>query len=124
MVTMSHDPEEQGIASPSGAGEPEGEARRPGSALPPPVQEHLAQQLRAAYQMMAEKPAFLGDPALPPEFDRQIAQLEERERSEMRERAHNLGIEAVEAALRGVASGTAAPEGSPPGSRASPDGRE
>lgn len=34
--------------------------------LPRPVQEHLARQLRATYVETLEKPAYLGDPALPP----------------------------------------------------------
>jgi hypothetical protein len=37
------------------------------------VQEHLARQLRATYLEMQDKPAYLGDPALPPEFDSEPA---------------------------------------------------
>ena len=88
----------------------ETEAEHGATPLPPPVQEHLAQQLRATYQVMAAKPAYLGDPALPPEFERHIERLENRERAEIREKAHNLGVEAVEAALEEVASGAIAPE--------------
>lgn len=77
--------------------------------LPPPVQEHLAQQLRAAYQETAEKPAFLGDPALPPELERKVAEIANREREAVREKAHHVGVEAVEAALQEVASGAVAP---------------
>jgi hypothetical protein len=80
-----------------------------GAPLPPPVQEHLAQQLRATYQVMAAKPAYLGDPVLPPEFDRHLTELDLRERTALREKAHNLGVEAVEAALEPVASGAIAP---------------
>ena len=79
-------------------------------ALPPPVQEHLAQQLRAAYQETAEKPAFLGDPALPPELEEKVEQLAERERTIVREKAHELATEAVEAALEEVISGAVTPE--------------
>jgi hypothetical protein len=57
------------------------------------VREHLAKQLRATYQLVADKPAFLGDPAIPVEFDRQIQRLETREK------AHEHGIEAVKTAL-------------------------
>ena len=64
-----------------------------GTALPRPLQEHLAQQLRAEYQLVADKPAFLGDPAIPPEFDRHIRRLD------VQEKAHDLGVEAVKAAL-------------------------
>jgi hypothetical protein len=79
-------------------------------ALPPPVQEHLAQQLRAAYQETAEKPAFLGDPALPPALEEKVEELAERERAIVREKAHALGTKAVEAALEEVVSGAARPE--------------
>lgn len=102
---MSDLPEDE-VALPSEAGAAAPEPERPVTVLPQPVQEHLAQQLRATYQVMADKPAFLGDPVLPPQFDRQIQRLEERERAEIREKAHNLGIEAVEAALLGIDSGT------------------
>lgn len=112
---MSDDPDDKATAPPNGAeaGAPEGaevQSDRSTAPLPSPVQEHLAQQLRATYQVMSEKPAFLGDPVLPPEFDRHIARLEERERKDVREKAHNLGIEAVEAALQDLASGAAAPD--------------
>ena len=83
---------------------------RDDAALPPPVQEHLAQQLRAAYQETAEKPAFLGDPALPPEIEQKVEKLAERERAIVREKAHALGTEAVEAALEEVVSGAVKPE--------------
>jgi hypothetical protein len=101
---MTHDRES---GDPNGAGEA---PLHTGAPLPPPVQEHLAQQLRATYQVMAEKPAFLGDPMLPPQFDRHINELESRERSAVREKAHNLGVEAVEAALQEVASGSCGPD--------------
>ena len=86
------------------------EAEHGASPLPAPVQEHLARQLRATYQVMAAKPAYLGDPALPLEFERHIERLASRERAEIREKVHNLGIEAVEAALEEVVSGAIAPE--------------
>ena len=73
--------------------------------LPPPVQEHLAQQLRAAYQETTEKPAFLGDTALPPEIEHTVERIAERERAIVREKAHELGTEAVEAALEEVVTG-------------------
>ena len=115
---MAHSPDDEAkrIASEVKPGQPEGPDAP--TVLPPPVQEHLAQQLRATYQVMADKPTFLGDPVLPPEFDRHIARLEERERTEIREKAHNLGVEAVEAALQDLASGIAGPdEPSPRASR-------
>jgi hypothetical protein len=86
-----------------------GEIDETGSPLPPQVQEHLAQQLRAAYQETAEKPAFLGDPALPPELEAKVAELAERERFAMRAQVHEIASEAVEAALEEVvASGVVA----------------
>ena len=63
--------------------------------LPRPVQEHLARQLRAEYHRTQDKPAFLGDPAVPVAFDEPLRRLEETER----ERIHERGVEAVEAAL-------------------------
>jgi hypothetical protein len=62
-------------------------------ALDKPIQEHLGQKLRAAYNEVAEKPAFLGDPALPPEIEDQLIELETRIR------AHEKGTEAVREAL-------------------------
>ncbi|HEX8665771.1 MAG TPA: hypothetical protein VF744_17275 [Beijerinckiaceae bacterium] len=99
---------EKGPALPKVGSEPPGLIpEQDDPALPPPVQEHLAQQLRAAYQETAEKPAFLGDPALPPEIEEKVEKLAERERAMVREKAHALGTEAVEAALEEVVSGAA-----------------
>jgi hypothetical protein len=61
--------------------------------LPKPVQEHLGQKLRAAYYETSDRPAYLGDPAIPPELDAHVRRLEQRER------VHVKGIEAVEEAL-------------------------
>jgi hypothetical protein len=65
------------------------------AALPRPVQEHLARQLRAEYHRTEDKPAFLGDPAVPAVFDEHLHRLEAKEREIIGER----GLEAVEAAL-------------------------
>jgi hypothetical protein len=65
------------------------------TALPRPIQEHLARQLRAEYHRTEDKPAFLGDPAIPAVFDEHLHRLEEKEREIIGER----GLEAVEAAL-------------------------
>ncbi|AWN45297.1 hypothetical protein DK419_02295 [Methylobacterium terrae] len=62
--------------------------------LPEPVREHLGQQLRSAYNVQAEKPDYLGDPGLPPEFTPQLRRLEGRLK------AHDTGREAVEDALK------------------------
>jgi hypothetical protein len=61
--------------------------------LDKPIQELLGQKLRAAYNEVAEKPAFLGDPTLPPEIEDQLLELETRIR------AHEKGTEAVREAL-------------------------
>ena len=84
--TLTPDPEH---APESGSG-----PANPG--LAPPLQEHLGRQLRTAYHAMAEKPAYLGDPAIPPEFDRYVQRLEARER------IRNRGVEAVKAALQEI----------------------
>ena len=57
------------------------------------VQDHLGQKLRAAYNELAGKPKYLGDPALPPEFDQQLLRME------MTLRTHEEGIDAVKEAL-------------------------
>jgi hypothetical protein len=93
------------------------------TALPQPVQEHLGEQLRATYQQMTEKPAFLGDSALPPRFEHHIQQIENRERAETRERAHDLGVEAVEAALQDDASGAAGRPDAPTPPSSDPSGK-
>jgi hypothetical protein len=118
---MSRDPRDE--AAPDGLPASPTDAERLDTALPPPLQEHLGQQLRATYQQITEKPAFLGDPALPPRFEHHIQQIENRERAEIRVRAHDLGVEAVDAALQDIASGATGPEeptppvSGPPGKR-------
>lgn len=90
--------------------EPEPSGEEDAAPLARPIQEHLAQQLRTTYHAMAEKPAFLGDPVVPPQFDQHIQRLE------IREKAHDKGIQAVKAALRdlGVDVVEAEDLGSPP----------
>lgn len=58
-----------------------------------PIQEHLGRELRAAYGTVEAKPAFLGDPALPPEFDDPVRRLHQSHK------AHDTGVAAVERAL-------------------------
>ena len=101
---MNHSPSEKPALPRIGPETPGVAPERDDPALPPPVQEHLAQQLRAAYQETTEKPAFLGDPALPPEIEEKVERLAERERAIVREKAHELATEAVEAALEEVVS--------------------
>lgn len=89
-MTGAEDDRKAGKAAPTVPEEGPGDA-----ALPRPVQEHLARQLRAEYHRTEDKPAFLGDPAVPPLFDEHLHRLEEKEREKIGER----GLEAVEAAL-------------------------
>src|SRR5215211_3332991 len=70
--------------------------------LPRPVQEHLARQLRAFYVERQERPAYLGDPALPSGFEEHLYRLGENERSRERKRASECGLAAVRTALEGA----------------------
>jgi hypothetical protein len=65
--------------------------------LPQDVRDHLGQKLRAVYRERQEKPAYLGDPALPLAFDEPIRQLTIL--CSERERAGRHGLAAVAAAL-------------------------
>lgn len=49
--------------------------------LTPEIREHLARKLRAEYSLEADKPAFLGDTALPPQFERYVQKLRTIERT-------------------------------------------
>jgi hypothetical protein len=68
--------------------------------LPRDVREYLGQKLRATYRERQDKPAYLGDPALPRTFDDQIYQLTIL--CSERERAGRHGLAAVAAALNEV----------------------
>ena len=94
---------------PETGSEAPGAARESGAALPPPVQEHLAKELRAAYQQATEKPAFLGDTALPPAIEEKVEQLAERD-ARMRAKTRKVATEAVRAALDEIVSGSVKPE--------------
>jgi hypothetical protein len=72
------------------------------SSLPRTLQEHLAQKLRSAYHELSDKPAFLGDPTLPVEFEYHLARLEAVERERLIERVRTHGLEAVKAALEDI----------------------
>lgn len=69
--------------------------RRDGAALPRDVQEHLGRRLRTELHIEAEKPAFLGELAVPPQFEPLVRQLEASERGERQ------GYEAVKRAIIG-----------------------
>ena len=91
---------------------PRSSPEQAGVGLPRPIQEHLGQQLRTTYNAETpEKPAYLGDPVLPLEFELQLQRLEASERQRIREMAHNQGIEAVERALRDIGAGPAEAKG-------------
>jgi hypothetical protein len=60
------------------------------------IQELIGQKLRSEYNAIADKPAYLGDPMLPPEMEDQITKLG------ITIRAHETGIEAVEEALKNI----------------------
>jgi len=57
------------------------------------IQHHLGDELRAAYNALAPKPAYLGDRGLPAEFEHQLLRIEAT--LEVREK----GVEAVREAL-------------------------
>ena len=67
--------------------------------LPRSVQEHLGQKLRADYYERGDKPKYLGDPALPIEFDPYLYRLEQKERATRIMRIREHGASAVAAAL-------------------------
>ena len=58
-------------------------------ALSREVREHLGRKLRSELRVEAEKPAFLGDEALPPQFAGLVHQLQRREMSSQK------GVEAL-----------------------------
>ncbi len=67
--------------------------------LPRSVQEHLGQTLRADYYERSDKPRYLGDPALPLEFDPYLYRLEQKERALRIVRIRENGAKAVADAL-------------------------
>ena len=86
------------------AAPPDAPPEQAGAGLPRPIQEHLGRQLRTSYNAETEeKPAYLGDPALPLEFELLLQRLEVSERQRIRKMAHDQGLEAVERALREIA---------------------
>jgi hypothetical protein len=95
----------------SGSAEP-GAAPERASSLPRPLQEHLARELRSTYHATEEKPAFLGDPAIPVEFEYQLQRLEAVEKVRHTEKVHNQAVEAVKTALEEIVAGSLDPEAS------------
>ena len=95
----SDDRDDEGTPGKGGLGRA---GHEPTSSLPRPLQEHLAQQLRSAYHELSDKPAFLGDPNLPVEFEYHLARLEAVERDRLIEKIRSEGLEAVRAALEEI----------------------
>jgi hypothetical protein len=48
------------------------------STLDKPVQEHLGKELRGVYNVLADKPTYLGESTLPAAFDLQLDRLARR----------------------------------------------
>lgn len=67
--------------------------KRGEAALPRDVQEHLGRRLRTALRLEEERPAFLGETNVPPQFEPLVRRLEAGERGERQ------GYEAVKRAL-------------------------
>ena len=57
------------------------------------VQDHLGKELRGLYKVVADQPAYLGDPTLPRELEDKLTRLDTRIA------AGEQGIEAVQKAL-------------------------
>ena len=72
--------------------------------LPANIQDHLGQLLRAEYYERGDKPRFLGDPALPLEFDPYLQHLDQKERDLRASMIRKHGRQAVAAALLGLPS--------------------
>ena len=63
------------------------------ASLPNEVREHLGRKLRATLTETGDKPAYLGDDGLPPQFTGYIRRLRDQERGAEK------GVEAVRQAL-------------------------
>jgi len=70
--------------------------------LPVSIQDHLGRMLRAEYYERGDKPRFLGDSALPLEFDPYLQRLDQRERELRASMIGEKGRHAVAAALLGM----------------------
>jgi hypothetical protein len=67
--------------------------------LPGEAREHLGRVLRSSLEAEAERPAYLGDPVTPPEFEDQVGRLRSRLA------AHEKGPAAVASALDDLLKG-------------------
>ena len=70
-------------------------AKTADAALPREIQEHLGRRLRSELHTEADKPTFLGEPTVPPQFEPLVRKLEAGEGGERQ------GYEAVKRALIG-----------------------
>lgn len=70
--------------------------------LPASIQDHLGRMLRAEYYERGDKPRFLGDPAIPLEFDPYLQRLDQKERDLRSSMIGETGRHAVAAALVGI----------------------
>ncbi|WP_246718593.1 hypothetical protein [Microvirga terrestris] len=70
--------------------------------LPANIQDHLGRLLRAEYYERGDKPRFLGDPALPLEFDPYLQRLDQKERDLKSSMIEEQGRHAVAVALLGL----------------------
>ncbi|MFC1459788.1 hypothetical protein ACETIH_24415 [Microvirga arabica] len=70
--------------------------------LPAGIQDHLGRLLRAEYYERGDKPRFLGDPALPLEFDHYLHRLDQKDRDLRSSMVREKGRRAVAAALLGI----------------------
>jgi len=86
----------------TGTGKDIRESRSNRPPLPRQVQEHLGQKLRAQLYEDAPKPQYLGDPAIPREFDSLIERIESQDRAKRSERIARIARQAVEDALAGL----------------------
>jgi len=84
------------------AAEPSPRYRGNAPSLPVNIQDHLGQLLRAEYYERGDKPRYLGDPALPLEFDPYLQRLDQKERDLRSSMIGEQGRHAVAAALMGI----------------------
>jgi hypothetical protein len=67
--------------------------------LAPAILDHLGQKLRAVYYETSARPKYVGDTALPLEFDPYLYHLYQKEQTTRVERVESAGLAAVAVAL-------------------------
>lgn len=68
--------------------------------LPRLIQDYLGRKLRSELYETGERPQYLGDPAIPPEFEPLIEQIVRKDRSRASNLAEDAGYQAVADALK------------------------